>query len=87
MASILGARAPAMMAISRRPIGQGWMPTPTRHHHRPGGVLLCDVNCLGFLLIVTLIFACFLVYDFYSFRRGGHVAANRRVAGIAPCLG
>jgi hypothetical protein len=39
-----------MIAASRHPVEQGWMPPLVRHHHQPGGSLLCAGAFLGLLL-------------------------------------
>jgi hypothetical protein len=55
MASALGVRAPAMMAESRRLVGQGWTLPTAGPHRRPGGVLLYVGSCLGLLFVIALI--------------------------------
>jgi hypothetical protein len=44
-----------MMGVNRRPAEEGWMPPLARLHHRPSEVLLRTGNCMGLLLIITLI--------------------------------
>jgi hypothetical protein len=55
MASVLGVRASAMMVDNRYLIGCGWILAPTGPHHRPGGALVRAGDCLGLLLVMTLI--------------------------------
>jgi hypothetical protein len=49
--------APAMMAINHRPSEQGPTLPLDGPHQWPGEVLLCAGNCVGLLLVVTLMLA------------------------------
>jgi hypothetical protein len=57
VASILTARAPALMVDCRHLGGRGWALALTGIHHRLGGASIHAGDSLGLLLAVTLIVA------------------------------
>jgi hypothetical protein len=61
MASAIGARALAMVVNNHHLTGQGWALALTGPHRKLGGALVCVSDCLGLLLVVTLINACWWV--------------------------
>jgi hypothetical protein len=52
---VLGVRAPAMIIDRHYLTGCGWILALTRPHRRPGGALFRVGDCLGLLLVMTLI--------------------------------
>jgi hypothetical protein len=61
MTSVLGVRAPTMVIDNHHLTGRGWAPSPTGPRHQIGGVSANVDGCLGLLLVIMLMIACWWV--------------------------